>query len=282
MDFNHKEAEVTAEITRLRRSIPGLCFHGTRQAISTGPLVPGCRICTHMTHLAFQLGFRCNAQCPFCFLHTYQADTPIEDEEYHRQALLKEFHRRREELEGVSLTGGEPLLHLPELEACVTEMRQLKPGLHFWLYTNGILADREHLDVLQALGIREIRFNLAATNYSGEIIEKIEGAREMFEYVVVEVPSYPKQQDRLTGCLEELNRIGINQLNLQELLVTDANVRSLEGEGYQSGIFNLKKFFLYGSRRMTYEVMQHCVNEGYSFTVNDCSASEFGMRQSDG
>jgi pyruvate formate-lyase activating enzyme-like uncharacterized protein len=282
MDFNHNEAEVTAEITRLRESIPVLCIHDSRQAISTGPLVPGCQICTHMTHMAFQLGFRCNARCPFCFLHTYRADTPDEDEEYHRNALLKEFYQRRDELEGVSLTGGEPLLHLPELEACVTEMRKQKPELHFWLYTNGILADRKHLDVLQNLGIREIRFNLAATNYSEEILEKIEGARQMFEYVIVEVPSYPKQQDALMGCLEVLNRIGINQLNLQELLVTDANVRSLEGEGYQSGIFDLKKFFLYGSRRMTYEVMKHCVDEGYSFTVNDCSASEFGVRKSGG
>jgi pyruvate formate-lyase activating enzyme-like uncharacterized protein len=235
-----------------------------------------------MSHLAFQLGFRCNAKCPFCFIHTYQADAPDEEEEYHRQALLKEFHQRRDELEGVSLTGGEPLLHLPELEACVTEMRQHKPELHFWVYTNGILADGEHLDVLRALEIREIRFNLAATNYSREIIEKIETARKMFEYVVVEVPSYPKQRDGLMGCLEQLNRVGVDQLNLQELLVTDANVRSLEGDGYQSGIFSLKKYFLYGSRRMTYKVMQHCVNEGYSFTVNDCSASEFGIRQGSG
>ena len=278
MDFNHKEAEVTAEIARLRDGIPGLCFHGSHQAISTGPIVPGCQICTHMTHLAFQLGFRCNARCPFCFLHTYQAEAGQEEEEYHRQALLNEFSQRRDELEGVSLTGGEPLLYLPELERYVAEMRQQKPELHFWVYTNGILADREHLQVLQSLGIEEIRFNLAAANYSEEIIENIHGARGMFKYVVVEVPTYPKQRDALMGCLEHLNRIGIDQLNLQELLVTDANVRSLEGEGYQSGIFNLKKFFLYGSRRMTYEVMRHCVNEGYSFTVNDCSASEFGIR----
>jgi pyruvate formate-lyase activating enzyme-like uncharacterized protein len=279
MEFNRQEAEVTAEISRLRDSIPGLCFHGSRQAISTGPIVPGCQICTHMTHLAFQLGFRCNARCPFCFLHTFKADARNEEESYHRKALLNELFQRRDELEGVSLTGGEPLLYLPELERCVGEMRTQIPELHFWVYTNGILADREHLDVLQALGIEEIRFNLAATNYSGEIIEKITGARELFKYVVVEVPSYPKQQDQLMGCLEELDRIGINQLNLQELLVTDANVRSLDGEGYQSGIFNLKKYFLYGSRRMTYEVMRHCVQEGYSFTVNDCSASEFGIRR---
>jgi pyruvate formate-lyase activating enzyme-like uncharacterized protein len=278
MDFDRKEADVMAEIQCLQAGIPGLCFHGTHQAVSTGPLVPGCEICTRMAHMSFQIGFRCNADCPFCFLHSYRADTPDEDEKYNRQALLKEFHRRKDELEGVSLTGGEPLLYLPELEASVSEMQRAKPGLHFWVYTNGILADDEHLGVLRDLGIGELRFNLAAVNYDEKILENLERAREMFEYVVVEVPSYPKQKDNLMGCLGELDRIGIDQLNLQELLVTDANVHRLEGEGYQSGLLFATKFFLYGSRRMTYEVMQHCVNERYSFTVNDCSASRFGTR----
>jgi len=57
-----------------------------------------------MAHMSFQIGFRCNADCPFCFLHSYRADTPDEDEKYNRQALLKKFHRRKDELEGVSLT----------------------------------------------------------------------------------------------------------------------------------------------------------------------------------
>ncbi|MBN2324983.1 MAG: radical SAM protein [Spirochaetes bacterium] len=276
MEFNRTEAEVRVEIQRLQAGITGLRTHGSFQATSTGPLVPGCKICTHMAHMSFQLGFRCNADCPFCFLHTYQADHPDDDETYYRRALLKEFHRRRDELEGVSLTGGEPLLHLPELEAAVCEMREAKPGLHFWVYTNGILADEERLGVLQSLGIGEIRFNLAAGNYGGIMLKNLEQARRMFEYVVVEVPSYPKQKDLLMESLGELDRIGIDQLNLQELLVTDANANKLEGEGYQSGILFLKKYFLYGSRRMTYEVMQHCIDEKYSFTVNDCSASRFG------
>lgn len=281
MDFSRQESDVREEIKRLQASIPGLCFHDSHQAVSTGPLIPGCEMCTRAAYMSFQLGFRCNAKCPFCFLDThniYDADTADEDGKYVRQAYLKAFHRRKDELEGIALTGGEPLLYLPELEACVTEMREAKPGLHFWVYTNGILADDEHLGILRDLGIREIRFNLAATDYAEKTLENLERTRRMFEYVAVEVPSYPKQKDRLMSCFGELNRIGIDQLNLQELLVTDTNVRHLEGEGYQSGFLFLKKFFLYGSRKMTYEVMRHCVDENYSFTVNDCSAGKFGRR----
>lgn len=278
MDFNRKQSEVTYEIERLQAGIPGLHFHCSHQAVSTGPLIPGCEICTRMAYICFQMGFRCNAKCAFCFLDTYSADTCDQNEEFNRQALLKEFHHRKNELKGIALTGGEPLLYLPELESCVSEIREVKPRLHFWIYTNGILADNERLTFIHDLGITEIRLNLAATDYDEKVLKNLELARGIFEYVAVEVPSYPKQKDRLMNCLGELDRIGIDQLNLQELLVTAANVDRLDGEGYQSGILSLKRFFLYGSRKMTYEVMQHCLDKKYPFTVNDCSVGQFGIK----
>jgi pyruvate formate-lyase activating enzyme-like uncharacterized protein len=232
-----------------------------------------------MAHLVVQLGFRCNTRCPFCFLDVYDSEKSHENEKDGWRVFLKNFLNRKNQLEGISLTGGEPLLYLSELEACVKAMRAAKPDLYFWIYTNGILADDKHLTFLADLGVSEIRFNLAATNYSENVLQNLERARGGFEYVAVEVPSYPKQKERLIGCLEELNRIGIDQLNLQELLVTNANVHRLEGEGYETGLLFFKKFFLYGSRKMTYEVMQHCIENDYSFTVNDCSASKFGRRQ---
>jgi hypothetical protein len=280
MNFNHKASDVMEEIRGLQANIPGLCFHDSYQAISTGPLIPGCEICTRMAHMVVQLGFRCNMRCPFCFLDVSDSDTSNENEKDGWRAFLNNFLNRKNQLEGISLTGGELLLYLSELVAWVKAMREAKPDLYFWVYTNGILADGEHLNFLADLGVSEIRFNLAATNYSEKVLQNLERARGGFEYVAVEVPSYPKQKERLIGCLGELNRIGIDQLNLQELLVTNANVHRLEGEGYETGLLLFKKFFLYGSRRMTYEVMQHCIEQKYSFTVNDCSASKFGRRPS--
>jgi pyruvate formate-lyase activating enzyme-like uncharacterized protein len=277
MKFERQESRVRAEIEELRATIPGLRDHGSYQATSTGPLVPGCGACTRMAHMSFQLGFCCNAACPFCFLETYHANRPRTDEKYLRQALLKRFQRSQAGLEGVGLSGGEPLLYLPEMEACVVEMRAAKPDLHLWVYTNGILADDEHLRRVRDLGISEIRFNLAATDYSTQVLDNVARARRWFDYTVVEVPSYPPQEDKLIALLPELDRIGIDQLNLQELMVTDANVDRLQGEGYQAGAL-MSKFFLYGSRKMTYRVMRRCVQERYSFTVNDCSASRFGRK----
>jgi pyruvate formate-lyase activating enzyme-like uncharacterized protein len=76
-----------------------------------------------------------------------------------------------------------------------------------------------------------------------------------------------------------LDYYGIDQLNLQELLITGSNIEILEGEGYQSGIMFLKKYFLYGSRKLTYKIVEYCINKGYSLTVSDCSARKFGKRE---
>lgn len=276
MQFSHNQSMVLKEVEELQSRIPNLSFHRPHQSVSTGRLIPGCEICVRKGYLSFQLGFACNASCPFCFLQVRPPGSADEDEPYHRRALLKRFHRQKDDIEGVSFTGGEPLLYLAELEECVREMRAVKPALHIWIYTNGILADREHLQLLQDLTVQEIRFNLAATGYGEKALRNLAQARQMFPHVAVEVPSYPPQRDRLMACLPELERIGIDQLNLQELWVTPANAKRLSGEGYQAGVLFAKKYFLYGSRRMTYEVMEHCVANNYSFTVNDCSASEFG------
>jgi pyruvate formate-lyase activating enzyme-like uncharacterized protein len=227
-------------------------------------------------YLSFQLGFACNAQCPFCFLETHPPHQPDDDERYHRQALLKRFHRQKQRLEGVALTGGEPLLYLPELEACTREMLAARPELYLWVYSNGLLATEENLRLLADLGIREIRFNLAATDYGDAGLASVARAKGIIEHVVVEVACYPPQRQALLSCLPELERIGIDQLNLQELWLTPANLQRVTGEGYKVGLLFGQKHFLCGSRRLTYEVMAHCLDAGYGFTVNDCTAGTFG------
>jgi pyruvate formate-lyase activating enzyme-like uncharacterized protein len=276
MEFTQDQGTVLKEIEAWQARLPGLCYHKPHQSVSTGPLLPGCAICVRKGYLSFQLGFACNARCPFCFLETHPPSEPDEDEEYHRRAQLKRFERQVEQVEGVALTGGEPLLYLEELEPAVAQMRAAKDDLYFWIYSNGLIADRQHLRVVRDLGIQEIRFNLAATDYRPEMLEAVSLAREMIERVAVEVASYPPQKEALIAILPELERVGIDQLNLQELWVTPANVDRLSGEGYQAGVLFAKKHFLWGSRQMTYEVMARCIEEGYFFTVNDCTASEFG------
>ena len=276
MEFKHKEDEVIREIEQIKSGIPCLLSHGSYQATSTGPLVEGCRICTEMKSMTFVMGYRCNVRCEFCFVYSYISSKYEEDEKYNRLACFKDFCRKKDSIDGIGLTGGETLLYLPEIEKYISKIREEKPDIYFWVYTNGIEANKENLKILKDLGIKEIRFNLAASDYNPEIIEKLSIARDLFKYVIVEVPAYPRQKNKLMESLDKLEYHGIDQLNMQELLVNNNNVNRLEGEIYQTGIMFAKKYFLYGSRKLTYDVIKFCVNKGYSFTVNDCSARIFG------
>lgn len=80
----------------------------------------------------------CNFRCPFCHngdLVTGEGEPPrISEEE-----VLAFLRKRRGVLEGVAITGGEPLLH-PDLPDFLREVRAL--GYPVKLDTNGYLPDR--------------------------------------------------------------------------------------------------------------------------------------------
>jgi len=276
MEFNHTEEKVLGEIDKIKSGLTGLANNGSYQATSTGPLIKGCKICTQMRSMTFVLGYRCNANCDFCFVDSYVSDDYEEDEKYNRMACFDDFCRNKDKIDGTGFTGGETLLYLEELNEYASKIKKEKPSMYFWIYTNGIDADHNNLSILKDIGISEIRFNLAASGYSKNVIDKLKLARDLFEYVAVEVPAYPRQEQKLFDSLDSFENCGIDQLNMQELMITGNNISKLAGEGYQSGVMFLKKYFLYGSRKLTYKVMKYCIDKDYSFTVNDCSARKFG------
>jgi len=258
MELKYRQEEVLEELKKARSRIPSLISHGSHQAVSTGPIIEGCRICTEMKSMSFVLGYRCNTKCAFCFVPSYVSGEYDDDEKYNRSALFKEFVRNKHKIDGIGLTGGETLLYLAEIEDYAARIREEKPGIHLWAYTNGIAANKHNLKVLKDLGIKEIRFNLAASGYSPEILD------------------YPEQKDRIINSLDRMEYYKIDQLSLQELLVNNNNFNKVKDGIYQSGMMFAKKYFLYGSRKLTYEIIGICLDKGYSFTVNDCSASRFG------
>jgi len=230
-----------------------------------------------MKSMTFVLGYRCNAGCKFCFAPSYQSEKCDEDEKYSRRACFKRFIRDKDRIQGIGFTGGETFLYLDEIAKYTEKIRKEKPDIYFWIYTNGIEASLKNLKTVRDFGIDEIRFNLAASGYNNKIIGRLGAARKLFNYLAVEVPAYPEQKKQLIGCLDRLEYYSIDQLTLQELLINGNNINNLSGEGYQSGILFSKKFFLYGSRKLTYEVIKYCTDRDYSFTVNDCSPRKFGI-----
>ena len=175
---------------------------------------------------------------------------------------------REGRLEGVSLSGGEPLLHMDALGRVITTLLEAKSDLHLWLYTNGTLATEQNMRHLRDLGVSELRVNLAATRYAARTLEMLRLARGIFPHLVVEIAPYPPDRAPLLECLGDLHRIGIDQLNLQELVITPGNIDRVDGRVYELAGIRL----LYGSRLLSYRVISECRRQEYGFTCVDCSA----------
>ncbi len=101
---------------------------------------PGVVACTLFTK-------GCNFRCPFC--HNALLVTQIEESaSYSEEEILAFLKKRQGVLEGVCITGGEPLLH-PELEGFIAQVKAL--GYKVKLDTNGSFPHR--LKALVAKGL---------------------------------------------------------------------------------------------------------------------------------
>ena len=117
----------------------------------------------HVACTVFTSG--CNWRCPFC----HNALLLSGQEEIDEEGIFTYLKKRRGILDGVAITGGEPLLH-PDLEELSLRIRDL--GLAVKLDTNGSFPDR-----LEAL------------------IKK-----GMLDYVAMDIKNAPGQYETTIGC----------------------------------------------------------------------------------
>lgn len=91
---------------------------------------PGKTACT-----VFTAG--CNYRCPFC--HNALLVTEIGDDEYTEEEIFAHLKRRKNVLDGVAITGGEPLLQ-KDIERFMYEIKDM--GYAVKLDTNGSFPDK--------------------------------------------------------------------------------------------------------------------------------------------
>ena len=91
---------------------------------------PGKTACTVFTH-------GCNLRCPFC--HNSPLVTGKEEESISEEEFFSFLRKRQGILDGVAITGGEPLLQ-PDIEEFISKIKAL--GYSVKLDTNGFFPDR--------------------------------------------------------------------------------------------------------------------------------------------
>jgi pyruvate formate-lyase activating enzyme-like uncharacterized protein len=237
-----------------------------------GPLSPGCRICEHGGWGCSWINARCTRNCFYCS----STHNPTKCRDRNPRCKMGEFLNPQDHVEyiktlgirGVGLSGGEPLLRFDVLVDHIKAIRRgVGESIYLWLYTNGDLVNPFILKKLKAVGLNEIRFDIAAQDYD---LTAVAMAREFIPTVTVEIPCVPDYLETLKLTLKELEEIGLDHLNLHQLRSSQYNYREFQKRNYHF-IRNIWHAPIYESEICVLELMQYAVEEGITVPINYCS-----------
>jgi len=262
-----------AALAKAKEQIPGIKILSDGEIVYLRELSPGCKACKAGTWDCIFTTTRCNIKCEFCYspmalpmdyTGSVFGSTPAEIAGNHARTTIT----------GVSFSGGEPFLEPKLLLEWVGWFKEHHPEQYAWIYTNGLLAEKGLLQELGKLGLDEIRFNTAATNYNHpRVMENLTLAAQSIPNVTVEIPAIPEDAAKLITNLGEWSRRGVKFLNLHELIYEPGTLSASMRGKRQSVILpdGHRTEINPDSRLLTFEVMKTVVDEDLPLAVNDCS-----------
>jgi len=236
----------------------------------------GCLCCKKGTWLNVFVGMRCNLDCLFCGgpAVNVREDEP---EGYQNgmsfETFVETILEQGDRVQGVSYSGGEPMLYLESRVIPLAEMlRKRKAGIYQWLYSNCVLATPDSMKKLSDAGVEEIRVDLAATGFDEGVMNKLSMIRDTIGKVTVQVPSIPEVYHKLVSgkLIPRLIDNGVELLNLQELYVRTSKATAYlkDKDVYYSRMGLLSPT---ESRGITADIMEHVIGNNLPILVNDCS-----------
>jgi pyruvate formate-lyase activating enzyme-like uncharacterized protein len=206
----------------------------------------------------------------------------------HKAALLQGALRpdRRYEAVVISFTGGgEPLMHMDAMQDYMHFYRGIEPRMKirpwYYLYSNGVLADRNMLLRLKEMGFDEIRFHLGASDFAEGVYRNMEEAVSILDTVTVETPAWPPHREKLFEMLPILDEIGVKHLNLGQVELTASNRERIAEVMPDAEIFQCHNIHL-DDHGLAYDIMAEVLRKGYRFSVLDCNAFVKSIQRSPG
>jgi pyruvate formate-lyase activating enzyme-like uncharacterized protein len=234
---------------------------------STGTLSPGCRICGEGSWSCLFINGKCNCRCFYCPAPQDDISIPTTNRLTFGKSLEYSDYVSRFGFEGVSISGGEPLLTVEKTLRYITDVRR-KCGddLHIWLYTNGALLTPDIVKRLRDAGLDEIRFDLSARNYDLTALNMAVGH---IPVVTVEIPAVPEDLDTLTRLIPVLHESGVNHLNLHHLRLTPHNIKHLKNRGYT--FLHGEKVTVLESELTALTLLERGCENGWKLSINYCA-----------
>ena len=232
-----------------------------------GQLSPGCLKCGQGKWSCLFINNICNAFCFFCPTEQKEISDPYTNtvafpnpEDY--LDYLQKF-----EFTGVSLSGGEPLLTLKRTLLFAGKIKKrFGSRIHLWIYTNGLLITQDILKQLQDIGLNEIRFNIAASDYD---LEKVKMAVGSIDKVTVEIPAVPEDQTRLKDLIRHMSDFGVDFLNLHQIRLTPCNFKNLQKRKYT--FLHGPKITILESEWTALETIRFAIENRIHLPINYCS-----------
>ena len=247
-------------------------------AVWNGPLTKSCGICLSSGLVPLRTSTRCQFQCDFCYEKNLETVAMAKNQVIFSNLKLgiepfKVFLSKQSHLyEGISwVSRGEPLLELDKIKELMPFISNF--GIYQWMNTNGVLLDEDTLKLLVDCGLNELRINLQATNFSREMINKLELCKKYFETLVIESPMFSESFENFVKHTPKLIDSGVIQLNIPELQVFPNTLDIFydtqgllykHNRGYVSPI---------SSVLFIYDYLQICEDKNWNITVNPCTNS---------
>jgi hypothetical protein len=201
-----------------------------------GNLPEGCRYCAKGQKMVLLVTGLCSAKCFYCPLSFEKKgrDVVFANEKFVENDDDIIFESKSIDGKGAGITGGDPL----EVKSRTFKYIRLLKNVfgseyHIHLYTaNPSISTVRNL---AAAGLDELRIHIPShkwSNYS-KYINVIKKAVDTGMDVGVELPVIPGLKAELTQLIKNVDRMGIQFVNLNELEFSETNWRILKNRGYK-------------------------------------------------
>lgn len=262
----------------------GLCIENNSHSFRKGWVSPSCKTCAKgVGTKTYLISVQCPKNCYYCF-NPNQADYDyLLDHTNDVAAELQADFEQGFSYTDIALTGGEPLLHAQQTFAFFALAKELFPQAYLRLYTSGAGLHDETLQKLQEAGLDEIRFSIKMEGGEDEIARTlglIEKSKPYLSRIVVEMPVFPDNLERMKRLLMQLDELGIDGINLLEFCFPFNNADVFASHGYmlKSSAFEVLYNYWYagglpvaGSEERCFELLEFACENNLAMGIHYCS-----------
>lgn len=267
--ISREQAERAAEqrAALLRAVEDTVQFGYNKTKLDCRRLSPGCKICGEGDWSCLFINGKCPCGCFYCPSEQTKIDVPTTNTVSFHRPVEYVSYLEKFDFKGASISGGEPFLTFEKTLRFVTAIKK-KFGEHFhlWLYTSGRFVKSENLRQLRDAGLDEIRFNIGATNYQLDSVQKAVGT---IKYVTVEIPAIPEKLELMQTKLHEMQDKGVNYLNLHQLRLTPYNYQHLSQKKYT--FLHGEKGTVLESELAALQLIRYALENSLDLPINYCS-----------